>query len=334
MLRAAYSFLLVTLFLFSAFRFEVGCDWWGYLHQFRFYGDATFRSALLTLEPLWTSVFVLQNLWGLPYPWINVFACVLFFGGIHALARRQPNPLAFLILLFPILIINMPMSGIRQAAAIGVMCVAFLAFLDRRLVWFVILTILAATIHSSAIVFLLLTPLVTGKYTQRRLALACLLALPGALALLSSDAAELATGRYFNTGIDAAGAIFRVALLSITGAAFFVFFREKWAVTFPKDYKLASIGSLMMIAMIVLVPISSVIGDRLGYYLVPIQTIIFARIPFLPIKENRQFFIFAPYLGLFLLLAVWVTRSWILQACYLPYRSWLFGFPEGVSYFY
>lgn len=74
------------------------------------------------------------------------------------LARRQPDPLGFLVLLFPILIINMPMSGIKQGAAIGLICIAFAAFIDKKLFWFTAWTLLASTIHNSAIVFLLLIP--------------------------------------------------------------------------------------------------------------------------------------------------------------------------------
>lgn len=332
--RAVYYALLMALFLFSAFRFEVGCDWQGYLHQFRVYSNVTLQVAFTTLEPLWTSFFVLQRALELPYPWINVFACMLFFAGIHALAKRQPNPVAFLVLLFPILIINMPMSGIRQAAAIGLICFAFLAFLDRRLIWFIALTLLASLIHSSAIIFLLLTPLVTGRYSKRRIALAGLLAVPGAVALMGSDAAELATGRYLDTGIDAAGAIFRVGLLAITGAAFFSYFRKKWQVVFPQDYKLVSFGAIMMIAMIAIVPISSVIGDRFGYYLIPVQTMIFARIPYLPLTNNRNLFIWSPYVGLFIVFAVWSSRSWIFDYCYLPYQTWLFGFPDDITFIF
>jgi EamA domain-containing membrane protein RarD len=88
------------------------------------------------------------------------------------------------------------------------------------------------------------------------------------------------------------------------------------------------IGALMMAAMFVLVPISSVIGDRLGYYLVPIQAMIFARIPFLPIRQNRAVYVALPYIGLLTVFVVWTSLSWHFQQCYLPYQTWLFGYPE------
>ncbi|MGJ0392710.1 MAG: EpsG family protein [Methylocystis sp.] len=324
-----YYVVLISLFLFSAFRFKVGCDWSGYLNQFYLYRAVPFSEIFQEREPLWIGLFTLQSWFGLPYPWINVFSSVIFFWGVHVLGRRQLDPLAFLILLFPILIINIPMSGIRQAAATGVLCMAFVAFVDRRLVRFTLTTLLAAAFHSSAIVFLLLIPLVRGNYSKKRLALSGMLAAPGALALLSTKAAEVATSRYIGAGTDAAGAAFRVALLVVTAVFFFLFLRKKWAAAFPQDYKLVAIGSFMMMAMMVLVPISSVIGDRLGYYLIPIQTMIFARLPYLPLLPNRQLFVALPYLGLMLVFAVWTTLSTLFPRCYEPYDTWLFGFPEG-----
>lgn len=327
-LRPGYGLLLWGLFLFSAFRFAVGCDWFGYLNQFELYGTVPLSEVMATREPAWTAIIAIQTGLGLPYPWLNVITSALFFYGVHRIAQRQPDRLGFLVLLFPVLIINMPMSGIRQGAAIGLMCLAFLAFVDRRLIRFVVLVVLAAGIHSSAAAFLLLAPMVSGGLTRGRMALSALLAIPGGLALLSSDAGVMATTRYVDTGIDAAGAAYRVALLVLTALWFLLFLRRGWAATYPGEYKLVTIGALMMLFLALLLPVSSVIADRLGYYLIPIQAVILARLPFLPLRSGRALAVAAPYLGLLLVLATWALLSSHFQQCYLPYRSWIFGMPE------
>ena len=176
---------------------------------------------------------------------------------------------------------------------------------------------------------MLLAPLVNGAYSKTRLALSGLIAIPGAVALLSTGSSETAIGRYVGTAIDAAGAGFRVGLLVVTASCFFLVLRRKWATVFPQDYKLVVIGSMLMMALVVLVPISSVISDRLAYYLIPIQTMIFARVPYLPIRATRPLFIAAPYLVLMLVLAVWMIQSKYFLLCYTPYQSWLFGFPAS-----
>lgn len=327
--KSTYFLILFLLFVFSAFRYQVGCDWSGYYFQYVKAHSIDWNFILTGREPIWWAILYQLQLNEIPYPVANVIANLVFFTGIHVLARRQPDPLGFLVLLFPILIINMPMSGIRQAAAIGLICIAFTAFIDRRPIRFAIWVVIAAGFHASALIFLLLLPVATGRYTKRRLFLAAILAIPGALILASSESAEVASSRYIDTGTEAFGAIFRVGILGLSGFYFFLFLREKWMHAFPRDYSLASIGAIGMALAFLLVPVSSVIGDRFGYYLIPIQTMIFARIPFLPIRVNHALHSALPYMGLLLVFSVWALKSFHFQQCYIPYNTWLFGFPDG-----
>lgn len=328
--KALYPLLLGLLFLFAAFRFEVGCDWTGYLNQFHY--DQAFDQ-LDTIsrarDPLWWWYVRLLRNTGVPYPWLNLVPTAIFFAGVHVLARRQPNRFAFLTLLWPILIINVAMSGVRQAAAIGILCVAFNAFVERKAIRFAALVLLASTIHSSAMVFILLVPLVNGGYSGGRIALAALLAVPGAALMINSAAGEVALSRYVDAGTDAAGAAFRVGLLALSGIAFFVLLRRPWLKTGAGDYRLVSIGSLGMIALAALLPLSTVIADRLGFYFVPIQAVIFARIPFLPLGRFKSFYALTTYVALGVTLTVWVLFSAHYAQCYTPYRTWLLGMPES-----
>ncbi|MDA7760374.1 EpsG family protein [Amylibacter sp.] len=327
--KQVYFFVLFGLFLFSAFRYQVGCDWSGYYYQYLRAADLDWPSIMKEREPIWWAILGWMQDKSLPYPVVNIASSAVFFIGVHVLARRQPDPLGFLVLLFPILIINMPMSGIRQGAAIGILCIAFAAFIDRRPVWYAFWVIVATGFHVSALVLMLALPLSSGSYTRTRLILTAILAVPGAYALGTGEAAELATDRYLGTGIDAAGAIYRLGILGLSTVFFFMFIRKKWKHTFPSDYALASIGAIGMAFAFLLLPISSVIGDRFGYYLIPIQVMIFARLPFLPFQVNKALYSVLPYLGLLIVFMVWSQLSWHFQQCYIPYQGWLFGFPGG-----
>lgn len=327
--KQIYAVVLFSLFLFSAFRYQVGCDWSGYYFQYAIAANFDWSTLTSIREPIWWAILAWINERGLPYPVANVISNTIFFAGVNILARRQPDPFGFLVLLFPILIINMPMSGIRQGAAIGLVCIAFTAFIDRRPLKYAIWIVLAGGFHTSALIFMLLLPVATGRYTGARLMLAAIIALPGAYFLASSEAAEVATNRYVNSGVDAAGAAFRVGILGLSSLYFFVFVQKKWTIAFPGDYSLASIGAIGMSLAFILVPISTVIGDRFGYYLIPIQAMIFARLPFLPLRNNASLHSAAPYLGLLLVFTVWSQLSWHFQQCYIPYRTWIVGFPGG-----
>lgn len=329
-----YRILLLLLFLFVAFRFEVGCDWTGYLGQYEIQRGAGLATALERRDPLWWAVIEFTHQAGLSYPWLNVFSSLLFFSGVHVLARRQPDPLAFLILLFPVLIVNIPMSGIRQAAAIGLICIALSAFLDGRLIRFLFWTALASGFHSSAAVFFLLAPLVGGAYSKGRVALAGLLAIPGALLIATGGDADLAISRYVDSGRDAFGAAYRTGILFLSGLLFMVFLRQRWWLAFPRDYKLASLGAAMMLAAFPLVAFSTVIADRLGYYFIPLQVMIFARVPYLRGGPMGRFLTVAPYVGLALVFVAWTLSSRHFSLCYVPYQTWLLGFPDSARYFY
>jgi hypothetical protein len=324
-----YYPVLFGLFVFSAFRYQVGCDWLGYYFQYAATDNFDWSTLTSIREPIWWAILAWINESGLPYPVANIISSAVFFVGIHVLARRQPDPLGFLVLLFPILILNMPMSGIRQGAAIGLVCIAFTSFIDRRPLRFALWVVLAAGFHASALVFMLLLPVATGRYTRGRLILAAILALPGAFFLASSEAAELGSSRYIDTSINAAGAAFRVGILSLSALYFFTFVRRKWLLAWPGDYSLASIGAIGMALALLLVPISTVIGDRFGYYLIPIQAMIFARLPYLPFRKYARLHSALPYFGLLIVFAVWSQLSWHFQKCYVPYQTWIFGFPGG-----
>lgn len=337
--RAKQSFnywvLLISLLIFSAFRWEVGCDWHGYLHQYRVANDGVTAVGGMFNEPLWWFAIGAIKEAELPYPWINVVSSAVFFAGVHTLAKRQPSPVSFVVLLFPVLILNMPMSAIRQGAAIGLFCFALSAFVDQKLIRFVAFTLLASMVHSSAALFFLLTPLVRGNFSTRSLLLAGVLAVPGIFVILGSDRADLALTRYVETGIDAQGSIFRVFLVFLTALLFFRILRPAWSVLFPHDYKLVIVSAIVMLGTLLLLPLSSVIADRMSYYMLPVQAIILARIPFLRLGANQALWTIAPYVVLSIVLAIWVAFSGLFEVCYLPYQTWLFAYPPtrlGVFY--
>lgn len=325
--KAIYPLVLFGLFLLVAFRFEVGCDWFGYSIQYNAVAEQGWRSFAVIREPIWWVTMGWVSASGMPYPMINIVTSTIFFFGVHALARRQPDPLAFLILLFPVLIINIPMSGIRQGAAIGLICLALVAFVDRRPIRVAFWVLLATGFHASALVFMVLAPIALGRYTKLHILFAFLLAIPGAYLLASTEVAELASNRYINSDTDAAGAAFRVGILGCTALYFFFYIRMKWQRAWPGDYALVSVGAIGMALAVLMVPISTVIGDRFGYYLIPLQAMIFARIPYLPLRVNKAFHAAIPYIGLIMMFMVWSQMSRHFGICYLPYQSWLFGFP-------
>ncbi len=103
---------------------------------------------------------------------------------------------------------------------------------------------------------------------------------------------------------------------------FLLFLARKWKEQSIKDYQLVSISSYMMLAIFPLSFYSSVIGDRFGYYLYPIQLVILARLPVLVTGPYSSTAAFAPYAAEALVLVIWIESSTLYQRCYEPYTVW------------
>lgn len=320
MRRLLYGVCIIGLYFFVGFRYEVGCDWSGYENIFELQRYESIGDSLGKSEPAFWAANALLHYYGLEYPYINVIASGAFFLGFHALARRQPDRLGILILAFPVLIINLAMSGIRQAIALGIMCVAFNAFTDKRLVRYVLWVMVAATFHSSALSFLTFAPFVHGSLSNRSIFLAGILLVPGAYFLLQGDAFQVYSSRYVATGADATGAPFRTGLLALTSLVFLLFLNKKWGVCCFDDQKFITISSWLMIMVFPLAFLSPVIGDRFGYYLNPVQLIVLTRLAVF--FRHRNLIAIAPYVVQGLVLSVWTQYSDLFAICYLPYKFW------------
>lgn len=315
--------LIIFLFFFSALRYEVGCDWYGYQYQWRFVGTGNDFPNTLT-ELLWWRLLSLLQYFNFSYISLNVTSSMIFFAGAYILARRQYDPLGFLILLFPILIINMPMSGIRQGAAIGIICIAFVSFTRSKQISYIFWVIIACGLHVSAIVFLLLAPLVRKASKIYKLILTSIIIVLLTVALIMTPTIDVVSLRYINSGnADAKGAIFRTGLLALSGMYFLIFLKKKWKLYYPDEVKLLTFGCVGMFVLFLVSIFFTVIGDRMSYYLIPLQAIIFARIPWLHLRHHRELHFLFPYTIMLITFVVWTQTSYHFTACYVPYKNWL-----------
>ena len=329
-----YWIILLSLFFVSGFRWAVGCDFGAYQHIFNGttrlpWGNLTVIAVLneIGFVGLMRGIHAL----GIGYSGLLVTTSFIFFLGLHKLAIRQPNPLAVLVLAFPLLIINLPMSAIRQGAAVGFICFAINAFCDKQLLRYILYVFAAISFHVSALIFLLLAPFIYWNFSLKNL---FLVVFPSAvltgIAFLGSDLYIVFADRYIETGVDAFGAIFRLGTLTAAGLLFVSAFRSKWQRLYPYDYKIINIAAWAMIITPFLLLISSTIGDRIGYYLMPFQLIIFARSQFIPSKL-RLFRFIAPFIGFILLWVVWSTNS-IYMNSYIPYKNSVIGNIDKAKY--
>lgn len=313
------------LFLFVGFRWQVGCDWTGYLNIFEITRQASIDEILNAREPGFGLLNLLIHAFELDYFWINVASAALFFIGLYFFAKREANPLALVALSFPVLIVNMPMSGVRQGIAIGFFMLAINAYRDGNRWLYAGAVLAGAAFHQSALIFLGLAPLIAVRKTAATIAFALILTLP-AMYLLFTGAAGFYADRYIGGVDEAAGAPYRTALLAATGLLFFAALRKRWFRDFPADYELYVMAAAMMVAVLPIALYASVIGDRMGYYLIPFQLVIFARLAHLMRNDSMApLYAMLPYFALLAFFIGWMNLSPIFDRCYLPYGSVLAG---------
>ena len=325
-----FYFTFVILFVVVAFRFDVGCDWVGYYLQWEKIeqGDLALRDQR---SPGWLLlVRAIQEL-GLPYVALNVVAAIIFFVCVFVFSQTQQNRLAFLFFLIPVLMVNMPMSGIRQAIAIGIVLFAFRSFMHARIGTFLLWIALAASFHASAAILLFLTPFVRGSLGGKQLLFAMIFAIPTLALLATTESAEVATSRYIDADREALGAVFRVSFLALTGFAYLLIISRIWRRRSPEDHKLVFLGAIAMIGLLLILPLSTVIADRLSYYFVPLQAMVFSKLAYLENRHSPQVLTLTAFAVTAVFFAVWTATSGHFASCYVPYQSWLFGYPEPID---
>ncbi|HYG25779.1 MAG TPA: EpsG family protein, partial [Caulobacteraceae bacterium] len=212
------------------------------------------------------------------------------------------------------------MGYTRQAAALGVVMLSFNAFADRRPRRFLILLGVATLFHTSAVA---LAPMVlfigSGKQLSRR---AAALVGAGSLILLGGlESLDRYLYSYIEREYEGEGIFYRLPL-DLLAAALFFFFRKRWAVRY-NDNPLNAVFSLMSLALIPLIFVSTVIADRVGLYLLPFQAAVFSRVPHALARSPLG----APaFLGVAASLAA-MLYIWLNYAnhamCWVPYNSLL-----------
>ena len=85
---------------------------------------------------------------------------------IYVICKKSVAPIQSLIIYMGLPVFLIIYSGLRQALAIGICFLSILFIQDKKLVKFVLLVLLASTLHKSSIIFLCAYPLYNLKMTQ------------------------------------------------------------------------------------------------------------------------------------------------------------------------
>jgi hypothetical protein len=312
----------LLLVLFVGYRHWVGGDWFAYVRHFeeaaRVYD---WRDIWLTSDPGYVYLNWLMNQWGFEVYAVNLVSATILITGIVAFARRQPYPWIALAVAFPYLIVVVGMGYTRQAVAIGFILLALNALELRQFARYLVFIALATLFHRTALIMIPLGFFLWGRgWVFRAFAL-----VTAAYALydllVAEDVSEL-WQNYVEAEMQSQGAMIR-AVMNIVPAALLLLYWKNWRTAFP-DYWFwfwIAVGALLCIPLL---GFASTAVDRIALYFLPMQMVVFARLPYLMQHRFNPGLLKAGIVaGYAAVLYVWLNYA-AHSIWWVPYRNALF----------
>lgn len=322
--------ILVILVMFTVLvglRHQIGTDWFNYKRTIDNLYYANFSGALASKDVGFGVLVWIANRLGSGMYITNFVCAAIMMYGIARFAHRQPDRWMALTAAVPYLIIVVGMGYTRQAAAIGLVLLAILAFEHGKLLRTIVLVIMAALFHGSSLLVLPFFGAVLVNKNGRLLlpfAAVSILLFTVLLSRRIDNLYSLYVTR--ENSIDSSGALIRV-LMNVVPSVLFLSLRRRF--NLDRDFQLLwtlfAVGSLALLVILPFFPSSTAI-DRAALYMIPVQLFVFGRLPLVlgQTPQGARFVSFGSILYYAAALFVWLTfasnaRNW------LPYKIVLFS---------
>lgn len=301
----------------------MGGDWWNYLFMMVRIRGHSLGGALTVVEPGYGFLnwIASEAGWGIWFP--NLVCAAIFVWGLLAFSRRQPNCWLAVAVAIPYFVIVVAMGYTRQSAALGFVMLAIARSARGEMAKAAGFLGIAVLFHTSSIV---MWPVLGLAAARRGPGTVLLIGILGGIVLyeVAGHLHEL-VGRYIGGGFVSSGAVPRL-VMNVLPAIVFVTFRAQ-LVRNRMELRLwttMSLLSLLSVALLLVFSASSAIADRLGLYLIPLQIVVWSRLPAIFGTRSRQSM--AVLIGIlvysFLVEILWLNfGTW--GHAWLPYRNYL-----------
>ncbi len=315
-----WLFFLVLL-VFTGLRDEIGPDWIPYQYIFWDVSTVNLEDIATFSEP----GFFLLNYFSDYMEWDIygvMFVCALIFlFGVFSYATTTANPWMAIAVVTPYLVYIISMSGIRQAAAIGVGYFMLSKWRDLPIVVRLLLVGLAMTFHNSAAVFLFFFMFSGKGWMAARVILAAALALAIVFGMSDTETYAKYSKVYVEENLISGGAFFHV-LLSAFPAAIYLIYRKQIVAAVGENQPV-DLASIAVLAAMPLLAVSSTGVDRLTLYFSFIQMWIYPAIAkaFVAQRDELRLATGSLVLLIFFVYFLFGTHA----DSYVPYRSLLFA---------
>lgn len=263
----------LLLWLFTGLRDEVGPDWLAYVYIYDGQVAGPWQEIFSSREPGFSLINKLSESAGWGVYGVNAVCGALFLGGVHRFATRTANAWLATAAVVPFLVFIISMSGIRQAAAIGVVFFLLADWTKNGVLRKVLLILLAATLHNSALFILLFVLWDGSRYPWLRIGVGTVALVLAVRVLDQTGAADVYAQRYLETNVESGGAFYHIVLSALPAALFLTFRRQIAVHGWYSGLILRA--SIIAIAMLPMILVSSTGASRLALYLSFVQMWVF-----------------------------------------------------------
>lgn len=270
--------LFVGFVIFAGLRHEVGGDWGAYLRMYERVQYFSFWEYISTMDPgymflNWVSFQVDGGIY-----LVNIFSALLFFSCLIIFCRAQPLPFLAFSVAVPYMVAVISMGYTRQAVALGFVMLGLKYLSEGWVKRYLFYVAIAALFHKSAVI---LFPLATfyhyRGFVGRVIGVGGFSLIMGYLFL--ADHYESLWTNYVDSQMQSDGGLIRLLMNLLPSLLFFIFYR-KIKQTWP-DYRIWFVLALVTLLLLPLVGMASTAVDRVALYLIPIQLVVFSRLPML-----------------------------------------------------
>lgn len=316
----------VFVFLLIGFRYEVGGDWWNYLVNYDSFSELNFYDLNLLNEPLYGAINIVASIFDLGILFVNIVCALIFCYCIFKISLyvNVRDRFMVLLVLFPVLVVIVGMGYTRQSVSVSLAYLAMEYLIRGRIKLFFLFSIISFGFHMSAVAVFLIAASIRFNIYLLLIFFMIFITYFG----FSFDWAAIdAVNYYVNNEIGSAGATFRLFVNLLPSLIYLATMNSlQWPVLYKKYILNLSVATILMFAAIFLVPSTTII-DRFSFYLMPVQYVVFSRIPVLSgkiIDKKLSISMILIFYVLLLFGIIFISNNF---DGWLPYDNYIIKFP-------
>lgn len=326
-----YWLLASIAIIIFGLRFDTGGDWWNYNNDFHkiaeqnyfiLFGDDPqniIEFSHITLFWILSSISIEYG-----YYIYHMIAMLIGFLSLYFLAKEQPYFWLTITISVHLFLIILIMGYTRQGIAISLMTIGIYFLAKYKIKHFILLLITAVTFHASAIIMVVLAlPFLISTNSRNK---TFLIGFAFILLIIGADFIQgyidKKSQHYIIESMYSVGTVPRLLITALAGFFFFLY-KEKWKSVFA-DYDLwrfFAILSFLPLPLLLIIPSTTV--DRIAFYLLPLQLVVWPRVIYLSEPLERKLLTFGVVSGYAITLYVWLNYAHNVNM-WLPFQHLLF----------